>query len=175
MVLVIRISSYSLVACLQEIDILFESFTQDFLCNEIGKYYGPERKIRLGLTYDRYSPPAPTLEVIVQDYSPPSSADPVLYNVVAVDEKSFENVQSERYAIIPQSMPTLAEILCWVKMTIPAIGGNPVQRLIIALKDFMSQYCEHRPILPMVSPPLHCWWLLRNFQGLTNLWLVALA
>lgn len=103
------------------------------------------------LIYDQYSPHARLLPVMVQDYEPPESADKVLYNVIATDATSFENVQSERYAITPRSMPTMHDILGWVQMDMPAIEGNPVQRLIIALKDFMSQYCDHQPPLPMVT------------------------
>jgi hypothetical protein len=88
---------------------------------------------------------------MVQDYSPPDSEDETLYTVFAVDDKTFENIPSERYAIVPQAMPSMEAILNWVKMDLPAIERNPVQRLIIALKDFMSRYCEHVPPLPMVS------------------------
>jgi hypothetical protein len=92
---------------------------------------------------------------MVQDYSPPESEDETLYTVFAVDEKTFKNIPIERYAIVPQGMPSLGAILNWVKMDLPAVEGNPVQRLTIALKDFLSQYCEHEPRLPMVSVLLH--------------------
>jgi hypothetical protein len=93
---------------------------------------------------------------MVQDYSPPDSEDDTIYTVVAVDDKTFENIPSERYAIVPQGVPSVDAILSWVIMDLPAIEGNPVQRLIIALKDFMSQYCQHEPPLPMVGVLL-CW------------------
>ena len=93
---------------------------------------------------------------MVQDYSPPDSEDEVLYTVFAHDDKTFENIPSDRYAIVPQSMPSLDDIINWVKMDLPAIEQNPVQRLIIALKDFMARYCEHTPSLPMVSRLLRC-------------------
>ena len=93
---------------------------------------------------------------MVQDYSPPDSEDETLYTVFAVDDKTFKNIPSERYAIVPQAMPSIDAILRWVKMDLPAIEGNPVQRLVIALKDFMSRYCEHVPPLPMVSVLLCC-------------------
>ena len=99
----------------------------------------------------------------MQDYVEPESEDEVLYNVIATNDTTFENVQSERYAIVPCTMPGMIDILGWVQMDMPAIEGNPVQRLIIALKDFMSQYCEHKPQLPMAS-------LLQLLRGsVTNL------
>jgi hypothetical protein len=131
---------------------LFESFTQEFLENEIGSHYGSKRKLELGLTYDQYSPHSRTLPVVVQDYFAPGTEDEILYNVVATDEKTFENIRSDRYSIVPQGMPTLVSILGWAQMDIPAIEGDPVQCLLIALKDFMSRYCEHKPSLPMVTP-----------------------
>ena len=61
---------------------------------------------------------------MVQDYSPPETEDEILYNVVPVDEKTFKNIPSERYAIMPQEVPTIQAILNWVKMDLPAIPGT---------------------------------------------------
>ena len=39
------------------------------------------------------------------------SKDETLYTVFAHDEKTFENIPSERYAIVPRSMRSMADIL----------------------------------------------------------------
>lgn len=147
-------------------DILSESFTREFLQHEIGTYYGLEKRLELGLVHDQHSPYAPTLSVLVREYFAPESEDKILYSVVATDDKTFENIPSKRYAIVPTSMPSMADLLGWVQMDKSAVQQTPVQRLIIALKDFISQYCEQKPQLPMhdvlqvsvkILNLVHCW------------------
>jgi hypothetical protein len=90
--------------------------------------------------------------ITVQDYLTPDSKDPVLYHTVALEKTCFDIVLSERYAIVPDSVPKLNHLLSWADANMAAARGQSVQQLLItSLKEFMDQYCRHVPQLPLVS------------------------
>jgi len=92
------------------------------------------------------------IPITVRDYSTPDSEDPVLYHSVALDRTIFKTVISERYAIVPEGMPKLNQLLNWGDANIADARGQSVQQLLITnLKEFMDQYCKHVPRLPLVS------------------------
>ena len=140
----------------EKIDLLLESFTQNFLSAEIKSYYGPQSEIHLGLHFydeeDETKPPnVLTVPIVVQHYSTLCSEDPILYHSVALDKTTFEIVQSERYAIVPRSVPSLKDILNWAEANMNTSRGRSVQLLITTLKEVMDLYCQIEPRLPLAS------------------------
>src|SRR4051794_35942720 len=120
-------------------DILFESFSRDFVESEIKRYNGPmtERKVYLILLFDENSPQKRALPVTVRDYSTSDSEDKVLFHRLAADDGSFSVVPSPRYAIVEKDIPSVQNILDWSQVALTTTEANPVQRLITALHDFM--------------------------------------
>jgi hypothetical protein len=136
---------------LSNIDLLFESSTQDFLKSEIQTYRGLERKIHLALRFDSEAPTAFSLPITVRDYSNQDSKKEALYHTMAIDRTHFKNVPSDRYAIIPGGVPSLNDLLNCFRADVASVGGHSVERLITALNEFMDQYCGNEPQLPLVS------------------------
>ena len=71
---------------------------------------------------------------------------------MAVERTKFENVPSDRYAIIPGGVPSLDDLLHCAQVAMASAGGTPVQRLITALEEFIDLYGESERQLPLVSP-----------------------
>ena len=139
---------------LSEADLLLTSFTRGFLSSEIKSCYGPRKSIRVGMVFHEGQevPTELAIPITVRDYSTPDSEDPVLYHSVALDRTIFKTVISERYAIVPEGMPKLNQLLNWGDANIADARGQSVQQLLITnLKEFMDQYCKHVPRLPLVS------------------------
>jgi hypothetical protein len=132
-------------------DLLFESFSQDFVYNEVRWYHGTPRQINLALIFDQYSPNKQMLALTVQDYSQSEFEDPIIYHRLATDEGHFDVVQSQRCAIIPNGLPRVEELLAWAQIDTATTEVSPVQRLITALHGFMQTYCQNTPELPLVS------------------------
>jgi hypothetical protein len=130
------------------LDLLFESHTEKFVKEEVVAYVGPSHHIDLFLLHDRESGKVVPLTVEVRRYSPEGSEDELPYHTVAVDDSNFRDVPSDRYAIIPESIPSVDDILDWVQMDLSAAEGVAVQRLIIALARFMTEYCDRELQLP---------------------------
>jgi hypothetical protein len=141
---------------LNEADLLLMSFTRGFLSSEIKSCYGPRKSIRVGMVFHegQQFPTELAVPIIVRDYSTPDSEDPVLYHSIALDRIKFNIVISERYAIVPESMPKLNHLLNWSDANMADARGQSVQQLLITnLKEFMDQYCRHVSRLPLVSTP----------------------
>jgi hypothetical protein len=130
------------------LDLLFELHTEKFVKEEVVTYFGPSKQIDLVLLHDRESKKVVPLTVEVRRYSPEDSEGELPYHTVAVDDNNFRDVPSDRYAIIPESIPSVDEILDWVQMDLSAAEGIAVQRLIIALARFMTEYCDSELQLP---------------------------
>jgi hypothetical protein len=137
-----------------EADLLLMSFTRGFLSSEIKSCYGPRKSIRVGMVFHegQQFPTELAVPITVRDYSTPDSEDPVLYHSVALDRINFNTVISERYAIVPESMPKLNHLLNWGDANMADARGQSVQQLLITnFKEFMDEYCRHVPRLPLVS------------------------
>jgi hypothetical protein len=139
---------------LSRVDLLLMSFTCSFLSSEIESFHGPRRSIRLGMVFEegQESPTPLAVPITVRNYTTPESGDPVLYHTRALTKTDFDLVQSERYAIVPESLPKLQTVLSWAGENMTAARGTSVQQLLVTtLKEFMVQYCKHEPRLPLVS------------------------
>jgi len=144
-----RAASYMCVLSIA--DLLLEAFTQDFLKSEIQAYHGPKREIHLAFLFNSESPNTSALPITVRDYSTLDSENEMLFHTMAVDRTKFENVPSDRYAIIPGGVPSLDDLLNCVQADLAPVSGQPAKRLIAALMEFMDQYCENELQLPLVS------------------------
>lgn len=138
-------------------------FNSTFLSKEIRGYRGPEMEISLQLDHleegDGHRFP---LSVGVQEYLTEETKP--LHNVLAMRIKSpemsiydsatahFFDVQSSRYAITA-NLPTVENMINWAKVDLTTAYGDPALRFANSLAEFMSQYCQQRPKLPLVGLP----------------------
>lgn len=147
-------------------DWLYSKFNSSFLEKEILGYRGPEMKINLELDHleegigHKFLLPVTVQEYLTEETEP-------LHNVLAMRIKSsktsiydtstanFFDVQSPRYAITA-NLPTVEKIVDWVKVDLTTAYGDPALRFANSLAEFMSQYCQQEPKLPLVRAPNGC-------------------
>lgn len=132
------------------VDILSHAFTQDLLEGEIGAFEGEKRLIACNL-YSGVQPiTALPLWLQVRDYKTPSElSKPLLYDyMIGLGPQGpvFNMAVSERYAIVPESLPTAEELEIWIRQ---APEQNATPGLMTALGNFIGAYCEHQTQLPM--------------------------
>jgi hypothetical protein len=118
---------------------------------EIGSFEGEKRLIPCNLHSGVETVTALPLCLEVKEYRPSSgSSEPLLYDYMAKlgpEGPIFETAISERYAIVPESMPTAQELEDWIKQT-PA--HHATTGLMTSLANFIDVYCAHEPHLPLV-------------------------
>ena len=135
-------------------DLLTQSYTEELLEKELGIFHGPERTIACQLNWDRESPQAFPLFLTVQDYSTPTFETKPLMLTLAFSCEfrgvTFERFQSRRYAIVSESLPTIQDLVNWARVDLDVSDSSLQQRLMVSLTEFIQQYCEIRPKLPMV-------------------------
>ena len=62
----------------------------------------------------------------------------------------FLEVQSKRYAISEDQLPNVKNMVDWAKVDLTTAYGDPALRFANSLAEFMNQYCEQEPALPLV-------------------------
>jgi hypothetical protein len=62
----------------------------------------------------------------------------------------FLDVQSARYAIAQDHLPTVENIADWAKFDRDTAYGDPALRFANSLAEFMDLYCQQEPELPLV-------------------------
>jgi hypothetical protein len=160
-------------------DFLSQSYTEVLLQTEVGAFHGAKRTIACNLLFrgvDIITQKPLLLEV--QDYSvPDANAPPLMFdcligynNVTPI----FKRVISERYALAPESLPTVKQLLDWIQLDVHSPNESTVKRFMLSLGEFMERYCAEQPDVPMyemlnsavtILKLLRCW---RNCKMTTS-------
>jgi hypothetical protein len=90
----------------------------------------------------------------VQGYrTPDDSLEPLLYDYMTGQGPQgpvFKTAVSERYAVIPESLPTPQDIVDWIRH---AQAQNDKPGLMTCLSHFIDVYRACQPQLPLVPYP----------------------
>lgn len=141
---------------LTKLDLLYQSFNEDWLSGEVGECYGPKIEVQCKLFYGRNRVSARPLSFIIQPYSTPKS-ELGPHKVTTVD--AFDSYGSPilsqslvlRYVIVQDSIPSVEDLLDWAKLDSDSVEGS-MARFMFSLAFFMEEYCKHQPQLPLVRP-----------------------
>jgi hypothetical protein len=160
-------------------DFLSQCYTEELLRTEIGAFHGKKRTIACNLLFrgtDTITQRPLLLEV--QDYSVPDVNAPPLESdcLVGYDKSTpiFKRVISERYALTPESLPTVRQLLDWIQLDMHSPNESTVKRFMLSLGEFMERYCAEQPDVPMyemlnsavtILKLLRCW---RNCKMTTS-------
>jgi hypothetical protein len=160
-------------------DFLSQSYTEELLQTEIGAFHGKKRIIACNLLFrgnDIITQKPLLLEV--QDYSVPDvNAPPLESDCLVGYNKStpiFKRVISERYALAPENLPTVKQLLDWIQLDVHSPNESTVKRFMLSLGEFMERYCAEQPDVPMyemlnsavtILKLLRCW---RNCKMTTS-------
>ncbi|KAE9375236.1 hypothetical protein N431DRAFT_196566 [Stipitochalara longipes BDJ] len=135
-------------------DFLSQSYTEELLQTEIGAFHGKKRTIPCNLLFrgNDIITQKPLL-LVVQDYFAPDVNAPPLESecLVGYDESTpiFKRVRSERYAIAPESLPTVKQLLDWIQLDVHSPNESTMKRFMLCLGEFMERYCAEQPDVPM--------------------------
>ena len=133
------------------LDLLYQSFNEDWLEGEVGHCYGPKLEVKCTLFCDKRVSSAHALALTVQPFSTPRM-ETGPYQATTLDGMTssgpiWGTSLIHRFAIVPDSIPSVEELLGWVTIQEPGC------RLIYSLAAFVGAYCEQVPQLPLVSLP----------------------
>lgn len=142
-------------------DWLYMKFNSTFLSKEIRDYRGPEMRISLELDHLEVGPGHKSpLTVTIREYLTEETQP--LRHVEAMRNKSSEisiydsttaqflEIQSLRYAIPEDHLPTVENMVDWAKVDLATAYGNPALRFANSLAEFMDLYSQQEPPLPLV-------------------------
>jgi len=156
-------------------DFLSQSYTEELLKTEIGAFHGEKRTLACNLLFrgaDTITQKPLFLQV--QDYSVPDANAPPLESdcLIGYDESTpvfkpvFKRVVSERYALVPESLPTVKQLLDWIQLDVHSPYESTVKRFMLSLGEFMERYCAEQQDVPMyemlnsavtILKLLRCW------------------
>jgi hypothetical protein len=160
-------------------DFLSQFYTEELLKTEIGAFHGNQRTIACDLVFrgSDIITQKPLL-LVVQDYFVPDINAPPLESecLVGYDGSTpiFETVRSGRYALAPESLPTVKQLLDWIQLDVHSPNESTVKRFMLSLGEFMERYCAEQPEVPMyemlnsavtILKLLRCW---RNCKMTTS-------
>jgi hypothetical protein len=150
-------------------DFLSKSYTVELLRTEIGALHGRKKIIACDLRFrgkDIITQQPLLLEV--QDYSAntPQLESECLVGYDKANAPIFEKVLSERYALTPENLPTVKQLLDWIQLDVHSPNESTVKRFMLSLGEFMERYCAEQPDVPMyemlnsavtILKLLRCW------------------
>ena len=136
---------------------MYQSFTREWLDGEIGSLYGPRWKVRCDRFCDQKPASTWPLALSVQAYATPDSKigheEVTAVNGFGSRHARLYRYRNHRHAIVPDSIPKVADLLQWIQADLITAPRDPVLRFLTSLAAFMDEYCKSKPELPMVSHP----------------------
>jgi hypothetical protein len=135
-------------------DILAQSVTEEFLEKELGSYEGPKKQIACKIYWDHKAPQGYSLLLTVQNYSARNCNAQRLVSRQVFDcgvlGVFYDTWESKRYAISPDKLPTVQNLVDWVQVDHSVSDSVIEQRLMVSLTELIEQYCAYESRLPMV-------------------------